>query len=421
MTQAHPPNPVFAVLVPTYNHRRFLSDLLEQMRDLDYTLIIIDDGSTDETADILESVDAHTHAGSAHVLSHTVNRGKAAALHTGFDHAQKLGCTHAITIDADGQLDPADIPLLAEASVKHPEALIVGCRPDRMDGRPKRSALGRQSAGVAIRAQTGIWLGDTQCGLRSYPIERIQSLGCRAERFAFEAEVITKMLWSGGTVIEVPVSCSYEPPGGRVSHYRPVVDSLRQGAMHAKLFGLAMLPLGRAAPAVNKANPPERRRSHLIRFLSWMNPLRSWRELRDSDLGPVEISLAVSLGVFVGTSPFFGLHAPICLYLAWRTRLHPAPMILGSQISIPPVGVALGAASILVGHELLAAILPGERWDAWPALTWQSLPAFTGEVMLAWLVGSFFVGLLLAGVSFVILLAALRWFRKPRSVTDAGA
>lgn len=409
----------YAILIPTYNHGRSLPGVLRGLEKLGLRAIVIDDGSTDGTQDVLKTFLGERPDACVTVLRHERNRGKAAAIRTGFDEALRLGHTHALTIDADGQLDPADIPGLIEASRQRPEALVLGCRPARSEGRPKHCELGRLSAGFAVRAQTGVWLGDTQCGLRCYPIERVRSLACHAERFAFESEVITRTLWAGGEVVEVPVSCSYRPEGGRVSHYRPVLDSVRQGAMHVRLFVLAMLPLrrrGRPDGAGGRAGFRVRAR----RFVGWMNPARCWRELRDSELGSLELSLSVAVGAFIGTSPLFGLHSALCLYTAWRTRLHPAPMLLGSQVSIPPIGFVLAGVSILVGHELLALFGPGERWDTWPVLAWESLPALTWEVVLAWAVGSVPVGLAIALAVFVGLRVTLPVFRK-RSIAGVVA
>ncbi|MFG0306502.1 MAG: DUF2062 domain-containing protein [Phycisphaerales bacterium JB040] len=389
------PADTHCVLVPSYNHGRSLPGVLRGLETLGLRVIVVDDGSTDGTGRVLEAFRRERPDTRLTVLRHDRNRGKAAALRTGFGEALRLGHTHAVSIDADGQLDPADIPALVGASVERPGALVLGCRPRESEGRPRHCELGRLSAGFAVRAQTGVWLGDTQCGLRCYPIEGVLGLDCQAERFAYESEVITRTIWAGGEVIEVPVSCSYRPEGGRVSHYRPVVDSVRQGAMHVWLFGLAMLPLGRrglAGPAGPSAGVPGR----LRRFLGWMNPARCWRDLRDSDLGSVELGLAVACGAFIGATPFFGLHSAGCLYVAWRTGLHPAPMLLGSQVSIPPLGVLLGGVSILVGREVLSLVSPGERWASWAPLTWESLPALTWEVVLAWLVGCVPVGLGLA-------------------------
>jgi uncharacterized protein (DUF2062 family) len=111
----------------------------------------------------------------------------------------------------------------------------------------------------------------------------------------------------------------------------------------------------------------------------------------------MELAAALAIGVFVGVTPFFGLHVLICMYFAWRLHLHPAPMVLGSQISVPPIGVLLAVVSTAIGHFLLTGQgLPADlaipAWTAWPIFAWHWFSA--------WLLGSLILGFVLAATVF---------------------
>jgi glycosyltransferase involved in cell wall biosynthesis len=116
-------NPV--VVAPTYNNARTLPLLVSGVLALDIPLIVVNDGSTDETAAVLESF--RDRAGCT-VVTHPRNRGKAAALRSGFAAAAVEGFTHAVSVDTDGQHEPPEIPRLIERAREEPAALVIGLR-----------------------------------------------------------------------------------------------------------------------------------------------------------------------------------------------------------------------------------------------------------------------------------------------------
>src|SRR5204862_6398655 len=101
------------VVAPTFNNGRTLADIVARITRVGLPVIVVNDGSTDATADVLASFER---SGAIRVVTHPVHRGKAAALHSGFAAAEARGYTHAITIDTDGQLDPEEIPQLLRAA-----------------------------------------------------------------------------------------------------------------------------------------------------------------------------------------------------------------------------------------------------------------------------------------------------------------
>ncbi len=173
---------------------------------------------------------------------HPENRGKAAALRTGFARAINAGFTHALTIDSDGQLQPEEIPSLIDAATQSPNAFVLGVRDDQAPDYPSRSRVGRRVSNMMVRLESDGHVADSQCGLRVYPLSLMTFLSCRAERFAFETEVLTRAAWAGCPFVEVPVSCQYPKEAAQVSHFRPWLDSWRSVGMHLVLVIRALLP-----------------------------------------------------------------------------------------------------------------------------------------------------------------------------------
>jgi len=225
-----------AVLIaPTYNHSGSVLRVLRQLDELGLPVIAINDGSVDGTGEILAAWSGARCAQPRVALTHERNLGKAAALRTGFEYAHRAGYTHGITIDTDGQHDASDVPGLVDLAREHPNSLIVGARPAASAGYPVLSRLGRRISNWLIRVESGVNVSDSQCGLRIYPLEAVLEAPTFAGRFGFETEIITRLAWAGYDIRETDIRCIYEVAGGRLSHFRPVRDSLAAVAMHARL------------------------------------------------------------------------------------------------------------------------------------------------------------------------------------------
>ncbi len=197
-------------------------------------VLVVDDGSTDGTAD------AAVEAG-AEVVRHASNRGKGAALLTGLAAAKARGCTHAISLDGDGQHDPADVARLLAAVREAPASLVIGARDFSVPNVPGGSKFGRSFSNLWVRIETGCRLDDTQSGFRGYPVELTLALRIPPSRFEWEVEVIVRSSWAGLAVREVPISVYYPPPEDRISHYRGVVDSARICMLHVRLVARWLL------------------------------------------------------------------------------------------------------------------------------------------------------------------------------------
>lgn len=234
------------VVIPTYNNAGTVGRVVaETLRCCD-DVIVVDDGSTDDTARILEEISGIT------VLTSNRNHGKGHALKTGFKKALDMGFAYAITIDADGQHYPADIALFLDANRRHPGTLIVGNR--RLQGvdRSKGSSFANKFSNFWFRVQTGIALPDTQTGYRLYPLHKLYGLRLLTSRYEAELELLVFAAWHGVEVVPIDIDVYYPPREERVSHFRPGADFARITMLNTVLCILAVvygLPLriGRAA------------------------------------------------------------------------------------------------------------------------------------------------------------------------------
>lgn len=229
------------LVLPTYNNAGTLADVVERSLRLAWPTYVVNDGSVDGTPEVLESLRGRE---GLRVLVHDRNRGKAAAMRTGFRAAWAEDCTHAATVDTDGQLDPEQVPVLLEASRNSPTALVLGVRDVHIAHQPARSRVGRWAANTLIFWESGVRVMDSQCGLRVYPLGFIANVPVRSERFGFETEVITRAAWARMPVVQVPVECRYFEM--RVSHFRPWVDSFRAAGLHIRLLSRRAWPAAHA-------------------------------------------------------------------------------------------------------------------------------------------------------------------------------
>jgi glycosyltransferase involved in cell wall biosynthesis len=239
-------------VIPVFNHARNVGQVVSEAGASGVPVIVVDDGSTDGSADAVPSLAGVT------LVRHRRNLGKGAAILTGLGKAlaSPVGARFAVTVDADGQHHPDDarrlLAALWPATAAHPEiALVLGARTG-MDAAavPWSSRVGRGFSGFWVWAAGGPRVADSQSGFRVYPVAETLALPTRARRFEFEVEVLVHARRAGVAIREVPVSVAYEPPGGRVSHFRPWRDFGRNSATFTRLIAARFVPFRRAARTV---------------------------------------------------------------------------------------------------------------------------------------------------------------------------
>ena len=224
------------VIIPTYNNVHTIGKVVQDVMVYCDQLIVVDDGCTDGTLDVLQSLSE-----SIHIVSYQPNRGKGHALVAGFRKAKELGYTHAITIDADGQHFADYIPQLIEEMEKHPQAIIVGCRNLTEKNMPRQNTFANRFSNFWFRLQTGVNLSDTQSGYRLYTLSSLRGLGLITSRYEAELELLVFAAWAGVQICSVPVKVYYPPVGERVSHFRPVYDFVRISILNTILCVAALV------------------------------------------------------------------------------------------------------------------------------------------------------------------------------------
>lgn len=223
------------VIIPTFNNARTIAavvgDALIECKDV----IVVNDGSTDNTSTILHAINGIT------LVEYEKNRGKGYALKTGFKRALQMGFAYAITLDGDGQHYPSDIQAFLKANQQHPGALIIGSR--KLDGieRSKGSSFANKFSNFWFYIQTGRRLSDTQTGYRLYPLKKLYGLGLLTSRYEAELELLVFASWHGVELHPIDINVYYPPQEQRVSHFRPGKDFARISVLNTVLCFLAIV------------------------------------------------------------------------------------------------------------------------------------------------------------------------------------
>jgi len=307
------------VIVPTYNNDHSLRAFLTELVTYTSNIIVINDGSTDTTNEILKDFE------SMDIVLHDINRGKGIALKTGFKRAEEKAYKYAITIDSDGQHYPADLEKflveLENRKTDDPELLLVGDRNMSQAGIPGQSSKGNRFSSFWYLVVTAQELKDTQSGYRLYPVRLINSLKLITWKFELEIEVLVKSTWKKVEVKNIPIRVHYDP-GERVTHFRPFWDIVRIVFLYMYFVLISFF-------YIHPRNKYRKFKQKGIR--------RFFREdiIRDQD-SPERKAAAIALGIFVGISPFWGLHTLLVFSLAALLKVNKSIAFLFSNISIPP-------------------------------------------------------------------------------------
>ena len=283
-------SPDTIILIPTYNNAGTLADVVQRALRQGLPVLVVDDGSTDETASLLHSlmerevtpsaknyadatgitslstditsIDATENASlstninaestdrvgfpvasalslaegkpTLSVITHEINQGKGVALKTGFQEAQRLGYQYVVTLDADGQHHPEDVPLLM--AQKGEKTLVVGSRSIR--GKDGGSSFANKFSNFWFTLYTWIKLPDTQTGYRLYPLKDLPSLKLLSARYEAELTLLVFSAWKGLKLVPVPVQVEY--PEDRVTHFRPGKDFTRISILNTLLLFVAI-------------------------------------------------------------------------------------------------------------------------------------------------------------------------------------
>ena len=235
------------VVMPTYNNGGTLRDVLERVLPFCADVIVVNDGCTDQSAEILASYGTRIT-----VIDYGKNRGKGYALKQGFKKAKAMGFDYVVTLDSDGQHFPEDIPLFVEALEHHPDALIVGSRNLNQENMPGGNTFANKFSNFWFKIQTGIHLPDTQTGYRLYPLRHAPNLALLTSRYEAELELLVFSAWRGIELIPIKINVFYPKAEERVSHFRPFWDFFRISVLNTVLC-IAALCYGWPSRLIRKA------------------------------------------------------------------------------------------------------------------------------------------------------------------------
>lgn len=381
------------IIIPTYNNAQTLADVINDVLLYAAPVIVVNDGSTDETATVLKQFP------NIEIISYSPNKGKGIALRTGITHAQEKGYRYAITIDSDGQHFAKDLPFFLAKIEQEPDSLVIGARNLNQENMPRKNTFGNKFSNFWVLVCTGLNLPDTQSGYRLYPIQAMKAMRFFSSKYEFEVEVLVKSSWRGIPVASVPVHVFYAEEGKRVSHFRPGKDFTRISVLNTYLVTLALIWY----------KP--------IKFLSHFTPknirLFLKKQFLDSSESIGRKSMGVAFGIFMGIIPIWGYQLVSALVLAHFLKLNKAIVGVAANISIPPMIPFLLYGSLKTGQFVLGNDLSDNIFNN--EVTFETIKQHLFEYVVGSCVFAVVMAVLFGGITYLIL--KLQYKKKQRRNT----
>ena len=306
------------VIIPTYNNAATLAAVIEDVTKYSNQVIVINDGSTDNTVGIVKNYPA------VQFISYAKNVGKGWALRKAFAYATAQGYQYAISIDSDGQHFAKDLPAFYDKLEQEPHAIIIGARNMGQASVPGGSSFGNKVSNFWFKVETGITSPDTQSGFRLYPLQPLKKMNFITRKYEFEIEVLVRAAWKGVDIVSVPVTVYYAPAGERISHFRPYKDFFRISVLNTILVLITFLYI----------KPRD--------FIRTLFSRKKMKKVIDEHLfnphhTPQLKAMSVAFGIFMGIIPIWGFQLVAAIFLAILFKLNKPLVIVAANISIPPM------------------------------------------------------------------------------------
>lgn len=372
------------VVIPTYNNAETLAAVVADVKQYASDIIVVNDGSTDRTANVLSSIEGVT------IITYPKNRGKGYALKLGLKRAHDLGFRYAITIDSDGQHYADDIPLFIDRIEQSPDILLIGARNLTAENMPSKNTFANKFSNFWFRVETGQKLADTQSGYRLYPLDKLQGLKMITSRYEFEVEIIVRAAWRGVSVENVPIKVYYAPAEERVSHFRPLRDFTRISILNTFLVICALL-----------FYYPWK----FLRALTWTNIKKfiNTQIIHSSDSN-LRMATAMGWGIFCGIIPIWGYQMIFAGLSAHFLKLNKVVAVVFSNISIPPMIPFILYGSMMLGSWALNI----ENRFSLSNISLETITLGLGQ----YLIGSVILALISGLVVFLISLLLMSVFKR---------
>jgi len=369
---------VYAV-IPVYNNAQTVRDIVERTRRQLPHVLVVDDGSTDID---LSSIFRGT---GIELIRHETNQGKGAAIRSALNLlGNRPEIAYMITLDADGQHYPEDIPNFFPLMEANDWSLIVGSRDFSGENIPDSSKFGREFSNFWMKVETGVQVDDCQSGFRAYPVRYISKLKYLSKHYNFEAEVLTRAAWGNLEIHNVPIRVFYPVRTERVSHFKPFRDNFRLTCIHFHLVGLRMLPF-----------PKQKLRKKPKPSYSIFRPKTLLQMLLKENATPGGLGVSAGVGSFLAVLPIPGFHILAILYATERLHLNKIMALTIQNLYMPPVSPVL---CIELGYYM--------RYGRW--LTEISFQTCAKELHLR--LYEWFLGSLLLAPFWMIVSGFATWF-----------
>lgn len=207
----------WCAVIPAYREAAHVGRVVQDALGQGGDVLVVDDGSGDGTAEAAQ-------AAGAQVIRHPVNRGKGAALATGFEEARRRGYEVVVTLDADGQHDPRELPVFIEAYQRTGIPVLIGSRMTEVEGMPWVRRVTNRTMSWLLSRLMGHYIPDTQCGYRLYRSDLLPLVSTGSAGFAAESEVLLRLAARGIRMDSVRIRTIY---GDEQSKINPLRDTLR--------------------------------------------------------------------------------------------------------------------------------------------------------------------------------------------------